>query len=73
VRICVLFCFVSAAASGAFDREDAPNLVWPQIAASGVSLAKGEFMSSIPHFLLGWTTSRDSRSKFFAFWLFRIV
>ncbi|PUZ71204.1 hypothetical protein GQ55_2G295700 [Panicum hallii var. hallii] len=30
----------STAASGAFDREDAPNLVWPQIAASGVSLAK---------------------------------
>ncbi|OEL37366.1 putative galacturonosyltransferase 4 [Dichanthelium oligosanthes] len=30
----------STVASGAFDREDAPNLVWPQIAASEVSLAK---------------------------------
>ncbi|KAG2635735.1 hypothetical protein PVAP13_2NG381300 [Panicum virgatum] len=30
----------STAASGAFDREDAPNLVWPQIAASGTSLAR---------------------------------
>ncbi|KAL6656214.1 hypothetical protein ACP70R_007040 [Stipagrostis hirtigluma subsp. patula] len=30
----------STAASGAFDREGEPNLVWPQVAASGVSLAK---------------------------------
>ncbi|KAJ1290130.1 hypothetical protein BS78_02G219200 [Paspalum vaginatum] len=30
----------STAASGAFDREDAPNLVWPHMAASEVSLAK---------------------------------
>jgi len=67
------FVFVSAAASGAFDREDAPNLVWPQIAASGTSLARGEFLSSVPHFLLGWTPSRESGSKVFAFWLSWIV
>ena len=33
-----------AVASGAFDQEGASNLVWPHMAASAVSLAKGEFL-----------------------------
>ncbi|KAL6844704.1 hypothetical protein ACP4OV_025363 [Aristida adscensionis] len=37
----------STAASGAFDREDARNLVWPQVAASEVSLAKDLTIESL--------------------------
>ncbi|CAN6204803.1 unnamed protein product [Urochloa humidicola] len=37
----------STLASAAFDREDAPNLVWPQIAASEVSLAKDLTIESL--------------------------
>jgi len=38
-------CFwFRAVASGAFDPEGASNLVWPHMAASAVSLAKGEFL-----------------------------
>lgn len=39
------WCF--AAARDAFDREDESNLVWPQMAASDVSLAKGESLTPI--------------------------
>jgi len=44
-----------AVASGAFDPEGASNLVWPHMAASAVSLAKGEFL--YPYLLLDWTYS----------------
>jgi hypothetical protein len=49
-----VFCFFFfSVASGAFDPEGASNLVWPHMAASAVSLAKGEFL--YPHLLLDWT------------------
>jgi hypothetical protein len=57
-----------AAASSAFDREDASNLVWPQMGASEVSLTNGAF-SYFPHpFSASLALAVGAR---FAFSLFR--
>jgi nitrogen fixation-related uncharacterized protein len=46
----LIVVFFWAAASGAFDREDASNLVWPQMGASEVSLTNGALRSLISPF-----------------------